>query len=800
VFADGESEFGLAAPDLALPGAGLGLGGARGGGGNWSAPFDGEVDAVQILGEAKSADWIGLAYASQRPGGELVRLGEAADQAPPAPVIDPPGGTLAASAAVSLTCPSDGARIFYTLDGSAPDTAARESTRLYAAPFALPGDASVRALAYRRGRASPVASASFRVAGIPEAGDTLGPGESAAVDGLRRVVYPGSAGSAKVRLLPGPAWNPEPKGFDRVGPLFQVRAIEASKPFPVLALEGDSLEGLALYRRDPNLRTLWMEPVQGKPVFPGPGDYFWGRDTLPPRIRLTGSSFRGSDSVAVRVRIEDNVTGLTSRMRFGKGGADSVDWGLAGSGDTLEFMAPVPADPGQPLEVSFVVSDHAGETALPPKGLLTLPRPVPSVAAPVALKPGYKWRLAGMPILPGTPLTLRELADRSGLADLAAAVWRGETPPDSGYRILREDDTLPRGQGFWLSSAGQAMSLNFPPGLASASDSDGLFAIRLHKGWNLVACPALRPLAWPVSIRDGDAALGSALKPLYAYTETGYVRPDSLRPWEAYYVKYAKDTVVRVGQDAPRAAGLPAAKVSAGTRLRLDLAAGGIRIALGAAPLARDGLGVEDDALPPSPGQERAFWLSRESRALSVDYVAWNPEGVMAWTVEAHRQPAGTEVAIPTAALPQGLEAWAVSPARRLKWRLLPGGGLPLSGDDTLLVYAGVPSALARVSALARGRLAAGPFSACLRADAGGLILTLDLPGDALVRARFWDIRGKIRGGFGDRALASGRHVLPWPALSPGRDLLPRGAYWLELRVRGEGWSRREVHPVSLLR
>jgi hypothetical protein len=800
VYADGTPAFSLAAPDLPLAPNGLGLAGVRAADGSWSAPFNGDIDAPQILGEAKSADWIRLAYAAQRPASALAVFQEAADPAPPAVVIDPAGGDFDAAVTVGLSCAADSVSIFYTLDGTVPGTTTGGSTRIYGSPIRLSSDGEVRALAYRDGQAGPVARAVFRIAGLSSAGDTLRSGGSSPVDGLRRIDYPRQDAQSPVLVQSGPGWNAKPTGFDRVGPLFQVSPLDPAAPFPGLIVTGDSLDGVSLYRRDPNSAILWMPRKDGEPLIPSAGTYFLGRDTLPPRLRLIKSEAKGNDSVTIRFMVSDNVAATQTKVRFGRSAPDSLSWWSAASGDTLRVSVPVPADASQPLEVNFHATDQSRESSLPPEGWITLPRPLPSLAAPIGLQAGIKWKMAGMPLAPGLSLSLKELAERSGTGPLYAAVWRGDTPPDSGYVVLSGDDTLPGGKGFWIAGDGNAPTLNFPPGRALASDSNGWFPIRLHKGWNLVACPSLRPLAWPVSIRDGEAWLRSPLKPLFAHSDTGYARPDSLRPWESYYVHYTKDTLLYLGSGAPRVSAGPPAKAAAGKSLSLALASADVRLHLGASSAARAGLGIEDEALPPPLKSPGPAWLSRQGRALAVDYVAWTPDSAMSWSVSLRSRPAGSALAVSAAALPPGYEAWAVSPSRRLKWPLETGSNIPVIGDDTLMIYAGTPAALARLPDLQRGRIAAGAFAVLFRPLAGGLELALDLPGEAHVAARILNARGEILGGFPNRALSPGRHAFAWPALARTSYPLPQGLYWLELRASGQGWNRRQVLSAGILR
>ena len=63
------------------------------------------------------------------------------------PVISPAGGTYATGQTVSITCATEGAQIRYSLDGSTPS----ETSQLYAAPFLIATDQTVKARAYKEG-------------------------------------------------------------------------------------------------------------------------------------------------------------------------------------------------------------------------------------------------------------------------------------------------------------------------------------------------------------------------------------------------------------------------------------------------------------------------------------------------------------------------------------------------------------------------------------------------------------------------------------------------------------------------
>ncbi len=77
------------------------------------------------------------------------------------PVISPNGGEVESGTAISISCTTDGAAIYYTLDGTTPS--ASNGTK-YTAPFALTANATVSAIAILDGfNDSEVATATFTI-------------------------------------------------------------------------------------------------------------------------------------------------------------------------------------------------------------------------------------------------------------------------------------------------------------------------------------------------------------------------------------------------------------------------------------------------------------------------------------------------------------------------------------------------------------------------------------------------------------------------------------------------------------
>ena len=73
------------------------------------------------------------------------------------PIITPPGGKFTGAVKVTLSTPSSGASIYYTLDGSTPT----QSSNFYTHPFQLTSTTTVKAIVVSEGRVSSISSGSF---------------------------------------------------------------------------------------------------------------------------------------------------------------------------------------------------------------------------------------------------------------------------------------------------------------------------------------------------------------------------------------------------------------------------------------------------------------------------------------------------------------------------------------------------------------------------------------------------------------------------------------------------------------
>ena len=103
-----------------------------------------EDDKVQLAIDSRVQSYAGVAMEERYDSGELtVRAPEQVKT----PAADTAAGEVDKNTEVMLSCETDGAKIYYTTDGSEPT----DNSPLYTAPFFITQDVTVKAIAYKAG-------------------------------------------------------------------------------------------------------------------------------------------------------------------------------------------------------------------------------------------------------------------------------------------------------------------------------------------------------------------------------------------------------------------------------------------------------------------------------------------------------------------------------------------------------------------------------------------------------------------------------------------------------------------------
>ncbi|MBW8887869.1 MAG: chitobiase/beta-hexosaminidase C-terminal domain-containing protein [Fibrobacteres bacterium] len=629
------------------------------------------------------------------------------------------------------------------------------------------------------------------------------PSDTLAVNGIRPIsggfAYQNQSPQpviAKVRTADGMGLT----GFTDISLVVSLQAMDPGQLLKVIFTKPAGTK-VSLYRYAGGV----VEFVPGKDsnILTLPGDYFTAVDVQPPLISIERQIPRDGDSTTVRIKITDNVSNPTCEITSPglKGGSVSRKLDTAGVANVnVKGDAKNPAS----LWLRVVSRDAYDSSRMPPEptGKIYVAQQWSQVATPNVLMIGQGkdqelWDLAGLPVGPGAGISWAQLhADNP---DMQACVWR-----NGGYDSLNDSDRIAQGMAFWIGSRSQHSNLNLSQLQAGESDAKGTYRIRVKPGWNQITSPYLDTVYWPITpaVSQGGSTF---LKAPYRYarkTQGTWTQTDTLMPWIGYFVFYygSLDTLVTVyssaaARPAAKAAawmgdafGKPSAGALPAASLSLELSADAIpTLRLGARSWAQNDIGPEDEPRPPAWGRSSAAWALRGTGSLLTDLVRLQPGSVSRWQVVIDPGEKGIgNLRVKEADLPAGYEAWAVSRARGLKFRLNPGTAIPASSGftDTLSVFAGTAEALAGIGELARAPESVDALAFALERNHSQAVLRIDLPWIGRVEADVYTLSGRRLAGLNAGPLGPGIYRLPLLIGSHPETL------FLRLRIAGPNGSQ----------
>lgn len=530
------------------------------------------------------------------------------------------------------------------------------------------------------------------------------------------------------------------------------------------------------------------------------GEYFVGTDTLPPVIALLSQVPKAGDSTALRLRITDNTSNPSCKVQSPglKGGVTTRKPGADGE---ITVMLQTPPGELKGLWFRALASDFYGSSILPKEanGKLYISQTWVRLNTPAVLTMGKEdgpWDMAGFPNSGKEPVLWGNLRRDNPDADLQARVWSdnaGENLP------LDDSSVIAPGTAIWMGSPGLRNSVAITGFRAGESEADGTCRMIIHHGWNQIASPLLDKVYWPISTAFAKTGGGFLKAPWRRVPKAqDYVQVDSLEPWVGYFVYYYgdRDTTVTVATDLSRRLAKTGAREepdrSQSVAIELDFGRP-FPLYLGAAAWAQDAAAGEDE--PDLPAFQRTFgaWSQRGTRRLVTDLVKFNAGAPMHWNVVLEdsgragaESPVSGNIRVREGSLPAGYQAWAVSTARGLKFRLQPGLEMPWSGlsRDTLSIYAGTAAGLAGIPELSRAVSDVADFTYDLEKGLSGNSLRMALPWNSQVEADIWTVDGRLLA-----RVRPGR-------LNPGiyRLALPQGSNsaiaFLKIRLQNENGTK----------
>jgi hypothetical protein len=622
-------------------------------------------------------------------------------------------------------------------------------------------------------------------------------------------------GPGSVHVVIKPAGDTVAPGVEGAEALIRILVADAAAPSVIFALDSSIAAGRRVFKVLPGTgtsgRLIDLGPAAAGPTLAGSGSWIFARDTAAPVVRVLDQGVNPADSSWILLSADDNTSGVTVACVPGgvQGGSVPQRWAATGAPIRYAFL---PMAGTAPVRVRFTLDDGSRATAFPAGAspAYVLSRSLPNFHAPVFLKGGLAWSLVGVPIRASHALSLGDLAGTSGADRLFVAAWKQDADDAASgeYVIGGAADSLPTGGGLWLAAGKETSLLPMGKVFSIAPGPDQSFAIRLIRGWNQIAAPALEKLPWIVSKRDLAAYDQSPVKGLHEYAGNGsYVDADTLEPWKGYFVLSDIDTTVRLsarGSEPPGSPKSAAARIQApparGLKVLFEPVAyadgsspAPIGLRLGAAAYARDGLSREDEAMPTAPGQGAYLAAMRGGRGLRTDVIGLHPEGPgreglhawkIAWAGTRGAAPGGEPARLKLTGLdlPEGSLLWAAAPSWHLGKSGNPGNARRLSvgeivevpdlDGDTLAIWAAstgqwspgdpIPGLAPAPTALAAG----------LKWGSQGGMLTLDLPRSSGVIASVYAVDGRCAARLKRDRLAPGRHVLPLPGIGRTQGLL----------------------------
>lgn len=568
-------------------------------------------------------------------------------------------------------------------------------------------------------------------------------------------------------------------GFKEAGAVVRIAPAQPGQPVKV-SFAKPANQANSLYRVAGGVVSLVTAGTQTDVTLAG--DYFAGIDTLPPTISLVSQTVKAGDSTSIRILIKDNVTAPLCEIQ---------SEGLAGgklsrhpdSAGTIIAVFKNSGTAPKSLWFHAKATDAYNAAHLPkdPVGKYFLTQAFTNMSTPSVLNLGrqtYPWDMAGIPINAKSPITWGQVRKDNPDADLYAMVLKDS----AGYLPLGDDSLIRPGMSFWLGSGKILSGLSLSKLRTGESESDGSYRITMHHGWNQISDPALEKLYWPFSRKDPKYGQYT-IKGLHEFVPgiLDYADTDSLLPWKGYFAySYGdQDTVLSLYPDSARhALGKASAfsdpfssGVKDGFEISLDFGKP-IPLILGADIRAEDGFASEDELQLPAWKPDFSVWSQRGHRKLATDMLRFAPQAVLRWEVVvrdssvAHGHLPGTDaIRVLAGRLPAGYEAWAVSKARGLKFKLEEGASLALAGQtgDTMTVFAGPLNKLALVPELSKAVVAVEKFAFDLKTDgSGSLSVNLSLPWDCRVDMSLVSVSGRVLSESHPGTLAQGIYRLPF--------------------------------------
>jgi hypothetical protein len=707
---------------------------------------------------------------------------------------------------IVLTARSKRTPIRYTLNGDDPRA---DSGTIYTAPIKLTRSATLKALTVSGNLVSPVRQENYIVF---TSKDTLvAPGQSYYLQGGYVLANPEDQ-SAVVNVGLRRKESLKVKGFANVQYALELSLADGATEFPSMRFTTPPTEKRSLYKEEKNGLAYFISSADTV-TLSAAGTYFMGEDTMPPVVQYLRESIEG-DSTLLQFHLQDNVANLSyDAVRTDSAELEAVQQPFFAPGN-LDFKLKNKPGSFKPLYFQLSVRDYQFTTYVPddPSTLMALSQKVSAeIHGPTIWSVGADgdpWDLISIPFDLDPKLTVGGFAG-AGIS-VQGNVWNDKLGKAGDYEAMKPGDTIEAGRAYWIGSTSRLASFSHPAAKLAAH-GPGKYKIKLKHGWNQIGNPSMEKMYWPVpryeepGSKQIRASYGhSGIMGLWSYFGNGEFREsDTLGAWRGYLVfNYGGDTTAELSSRPIPRFGLKKQGPLEVTPVISLAWAGAQPVTLGAISSASDRAGREDEVELPSRGRFRLRAL-REGIRLASDWVRYDHRGVHSWRVAmagGNLRATAAPLRIASLELPPGFEAWIISEARGMKFKLTAGAEIEPSGlpEDTLRVLAGPAEKLAAYADFKDQAVSAPELNVAVLPQAGGFLLKLSLPGRSDVRARLWEMRGKALAEFLPGTLAEGAYRFSFDDFHKEAAAPAQGIYFLTVEIRGAASTARMTKKVLL--
>jgi hypothetical protein len=441
-----------------------------------------------------------------------IKSGSATKVAPP--IISPAGGLHISSRVVSITCPTSGALIYYTDDGSVPTA----NSKSYSGAFLIERTLAVNAIAVKTGmEASEISTAVFT---IKTAAPVFYPA-GGTYDSARQVVISCATGGARIYYTEDGS-APTESSAQYVSPL----SVTASRTIKAIAVKnGAAQSDVAVAEYNISLTAKVAQPT----FYPAPGSY------------------SGVQNVIISCATPGATIKYTTDSSDPLAGASASVYSApvpVSSTTTLKAAAVKTGDENSNVTTGLYIIKAAAPTFNPPAGsyssaqqvvISTLTQAASIYYTTDGTEPSVASNLYNGPVTVSESLTIRAVSVKTGLAnsDVAPAAYSISQIPKVASVVFNPTDGSFIGAGnVTLSCATAGAAIRYTTDGTNPSASTGT---AYSAPFRLSSSVTVKAIAYKAAMADSDI-VSAAYRYVPKVVNVRFDEPTKILSWDAVSV------------------------------------------------------------------------------------------------------------------------------------------------------------------------------------------------------------------------------------------------------------------------